>query len=48
MELPNTQPNIPLESKPPVFKTWKQLYFFVLILHLIIVILFYLFKISFS
>jgi len=30
-------------EKPPIFKTWGQMYTFVLILHAIIIFLFYLF-----
>ena len=29
------------EDMPPIFKTWNQLYAFVLILHIIIICLFY-------
>jgi len=31
------------ESPPPIFKTWGQLYIFVLVFHAIIISLFYLF-----
>jgi hypothetical protein len=31
------------ESGPPIFKSWNQMYAFVLILHAIIILLFYLF-----
>lgn len=48
MKLTNNQPDNLLEAKPPVFQTWKQLYTFVLVLHVFIVIFFYLFKIVFS
>jgi len=32
----------PENDRPPVFKTWNQLYAFVLILHCVILFLFYL------
>jgi hypothetical protein len=31
------------DPPPPIFKTWKQMYAFVLILHAIIITLFYFF-----
>jgi hypothetical protein len=43
MEPLDAKPGPPPEGEPPVFKTWKQLYAFVLILHAIIILLFYLF-----
>ena len=39
--------NTPEES-PPIFKTWNQLYAFVLILHAIIISLFYFFTENYS
>ncbi len=30
-----------LEDKPPIFKTWNQMYAFVLIMHVIVICLFY-------
>jgi hypothetical protein len=36
------------EDRPPVFKTWNQLYVFVLVLHAIIITLFYLFTLAYS
>ncbi len=36
------------DAPPPVFKSWNQLYFFVLLLHAIIIALFYLFTRAFS
>ena len=36
------------ESRPPVFKTWEQLYAFVLLLHVFIIFLFWLFTKSYS
>jgi len=41
----HTQPN---DNPPPIFRSWKQLYRFVLVLHAIIVMLFYWLKIAFS
>lgn len=29
------------EQSPPVFKTWNQLYAFVLVLHAVLIVLFY-------
>jgi len=48
MNIPNTQPDNFVEGKPPIFRTWNQLYIFVLAMHAVIVVLFYLFKITFS
>lgn len=31
------------ENGPPIFKSWNQMYAFVLILHAVIILLFYLF-----
>lgn len=31
------------DSKPPIFKSWNQLYWFVLILHAVLIFIFYLF-----
>ena len=36
------------EGKPPVFKSWNQVYAFVLIMHAIIITLFYLFTQAYS
>ncbi len=36
------------DERPPVFRTWNQLYAFVLILHAIIIALFYLFTRAYS
>jgi len=36
------------EELPPIFKTWNQLYAFVLILHAIIIFLFYLLTQAYS
>ncbi|MEM9920896.1 MAG: hypothetical protein AAF990_22545 [Bacteroidota bacterium] len=38
----------PQEERPPVFKTWKQLYIFVLVLHALIIFLFYLITRAYS
>lgn len=37
-----------LDEKPPVFATWNQMYAFVLILHAVIILLFYLFTKAYS
>lgn len=39
------QPNTveELDEKPPVFRSWSRMYAFVLILHAVIITLFYLF-----
>ncbi|MEO1437478.1 MAG: hypothetical protein AAFV80_18190 [Bacteroidota bacterium] len=29
------------EDRPPVFKTWNQVYFFVLLVHLTLILLFF-------
>lgn len=38
----------PPEPPPPVFKTWNQLYAFVIILHAFIIALFYIFTKMYS
>jgi len=45
-----TPQNTPLEEEPPppIFKTWGQMYTFVLIVHAVIIALFYWFTVSFS
>jgi hypothetical protein len=48
MNIPETQATLFDEGKPPIFRNWKQLYIFVLVMHVIIVTLFYFLKISFS
>jgi len=35
------QPEIEADDQPPVFKTWNQTYTFVLVLHALIIALFY-------
>lgn len=44
------QPHTPPEEegKPPIFKSWNQMYAFVLILHAVIITLFYLFTHAYS
>ncbi len=37
-----------LDEKPPIFNTWNQMYAFVLILHAVIILLFYLFTNAYS
>ncbi len=46
--MPDTKPKPIDDEKPPVFQTWNQVYAFVLIAHLVIITLFYLFKITYS
>ena len=46
--MPDTKPNPPEMEQPPVFRTWNQFYGFVLLLHLVIIVLFYLFKIAYA
>lgn len=50
MSTPDTreQPPLPDDGPPPVFKTWKQMYLFVLLLHAIIIALFYWFTKAYS
>ncbi|NRB63228.1 MAG: hypothetical protein HRU40_09430 [Saprospiraceae bacterium] len=36
------------EDRPPIFKTWNQMYLFVLVLHALIISLFYLFTQAYS
>ncbi|MEM6317910.1 MAG: hypothetical protein AAF960_09575 [Bacteroidota bacterium] len=36
------------EDPPPIFKSWNQLYVFVLVLHLIIISLFYMLTKAYS
>ncbi len=40
---PHTGQEHPPEPPPPVFKTWNQLYAFVIALHAVIITLFYIF-----
>jgi hypothetical protein len=47
MPSPNP-PSFPEDPPPPMFKSWKQMYAFVLILHAIIITLFYLFTKTYS
>lgn len=39
----NQEQSTTKEDQPPIFKTWTQLYTFVLIVHAIIIALFYFF-----
>ncbi len=48
MKEPNRQPEFVEDDRPPFFRTWNQLYAFVLILHALIITLFYLFTKAFS
>mgnify|MGYP006265943881 CR=1 FL=1 len=36
------------DGRPPIFRTWNQMYAFVLILHAVIILLFYLFTQAYS
>ncbi len=38
----------PPGERPPIFRTWNQMYAFVLILHAVIITLFYLFTRAYS
>lgn len=44
----SAQPKQYPEDSPPVFRTWNQLYAFVLVLHIIIIALFALFTAYYS
>jgi hypothetical protein len=50
MAEPAKEPTSHLEEEPPppLFKTWGQMYAFVLIMHAIIIALFYWFTVSYS
>ena len=48
MSLPETKQNQVEEDKPPIFRSWNQLYAFVLVMHAIIILLFYLFTHHYS
>lgn len=37
-----------LDEKPPFFKNWKQIYLLVIAVLLVMILLFYLFTVSFS
>lgn len=38
----NPTPEINKEDKPPIFKTWKDMYLSVMAIHAVIILLFYL------
>ena len=40
--------NDAINDTPPIFKTWKQMYIFVLVLHAVIITLFYLLTKTYS
>ncbi|MFK7979016.1 MAG: hypothetical protein AB8G86_03460 [Saprospiraceae bacterium] len=44
----STKPKKYKEDPPPIFKSWNQMYAFVLVLHIIIVTLFYLMTEAYS
>lgn len=48
IQMPEPKPNPLADDKPPIFQTWNQVYAFVLITHLVIIALFYLFKVTYS
>ena len=48
MGAPETTPNHDNEDSPPIFKSWNQMYIFVLVLHAIIITLFYIFTHTYS
>ncbi len=37
-----------MEEKPPIFKDWNQLYVFVLVMHVVVITLFYILTKAFS
>lgn len=43
-----TEPTDNQEDRPPIFRSWNQMYLFVLVLHAIIIFLFYLFTQAYS
>lgn len=48
MSTPITNQDQNEEGKPPIFKTWNQLYIFVLIFHAFIITLFYIITKTYS
>ena len=36
------------DDKPPIFKTWRQMYIFVLVFHAFVIALFYAFTLAYS
>jgi len=48
MATPESSTPGPDDERPPIFRTWNQMYAFVLILHAIIITLFYLFTQAYS
>ncbi len=47
MDHPEKEPST-LDKKPPLFKSWKQIYGAVLAILLVLVVLFYLFTVQYS
>lgn len=48
MQAPETTPNEQQEDSPPIFKSWNQLYIFVLVLHALLITMFYIFTHTYS
>ncbi|HMN90532.1 MAG TPA: hypothetical protein PKD70_10855 [Saprospiraceae bacterium] len=46
--MPDTKFNTPAAEKPPIFRTWNHFYAFVLALHAVIILLFYVFKMAYA
>ena len=44
----NNEPTNSPEDSPPIFQSWEQMYAFVLVLHVIIIFLFWWFTKSYS
>lgn len=36
------------DEKPPIFKTWRQMYIFVLVFHALVIAAFYAFTLAYS
>ena len=43
MQPQQTKTTEPPNERPPIFRTWSQMYVFVLVLHAVLILLFYLF-----
>ena len=50
MSTPESEPvsKLPDEERPPIFRSWNEMYIFVLVLHAIIISLFYFITQTFS
>jgi hypothetical protein len=42
------KPQQPLGDRPPIGRTWQQMYIFVLVFHAVLITVFYIFTKSFS